>query len=236
MFEKFVASDTCPQPHPVLLFDLQITAISRNFSVHLRKKFYFLNSCLLWLQVGNSLWLYTYTPLLIVYYPIYWSSVCCWIEVLMILALSDSIEVTRLSLFFVTVWAEKLELDACGTSLRTTLQLQDFLLFCFTWRKVGRGCLLTRCSKPSPVTASCSRLSRAMSTWLLKASEEENDWRTSLDNLFQCSATWTVKEHFFLVRWCLLCFSWCPLPRVLTRGTTEKSLTPSSVNPAFGHL
>jgi len=36
------------------------------------------------------------------------------------------------------------------------------------------------------------------------------------------------KKFFLMFRWNFLCFSLCPLPLVLSLGTTEKSLAPSS--------
>jgi len=39
---------------------------------------------------------------------------------------------------------------------------------------------------------------------------------------------WKVKMFLLTFRWNFLCFSLCPLPLVLSLGTTEKSLAPSS--------
>ena len=61
-----------------------------------------------------------------------------------------------------------------------------------------------------------------MSRWLLRR-------ETSLGNLFQCSIALTVKKYFLMFRGNLLCFSLCPLPLVLSLGTTDKSLAPSSL-------
>jgi len=44
----------------------------------------------------------------------------------------------------------------------------------------------------------------------------------------QCSVTLKVKKFFLVFRWNFLCFSLCPLPLVLSLGTTEKSLAPYS--------
>lgn len=50
------------------------------------------------------------------------------------------------------------------------------------------------------------------------------DFSTSLGNLFQCSATLTLKKMCFLVFWRnLLCLSLCPSSLVLSSGTTEKT-------------
>ena len=71
-----------------------------------------------------------------------------------------------------------------------------------------------------------SRLHRTASRRSLNISRE-GDSTTSLGSLSQGSITLTVK--FFLVfSWNFLCFSLCPLPLVLSLGTTEKSLAPSS--------
>jgi len=47
-------------------------------------------------------------------------------------------------------------------------------------------------------------------------------------SLFQCSVTLRGKKFFLMFRRNFLCFSLCPLPLVLSLGTTEKSLAPSS--------
>ena len=52
----------------------------------------------------------------------------------------------------------------------------------------------------------------------------EGDSTTSLGNLFQSSVTHTVKRFFLIFRWNFLCISFCPLPLVLSLGTTEKNL------------
>ena len=54
----------------------------------------------------------------------------------------------------------------------------------------------------------------------------EADSTTFLGSLVQCSATLRVKK-FFLMFMSFLCLSLCPLPLVLSLGTTEKSLAPS---------
>jgi len=72
-----------------------------------------------------------------------------------------------------------------------------------------------------------SRLQRTLSRRVLNISRE-GDSTTSPDNLFQCSVTIRGKKFFFMFRRNLLCFSLCPLPLVLSLGTTEKSLASSS--------
>ena len=56
----------------------------------------------------------------------------------------------------------------------------------------------------------------------------EGDSTTSLGSLFQCSVTLRGKKFFLMFRQNFLFFSLCPLPLVLSLGTTEKSLAPSS--------
>lgn len=54
--------------------------------------------------------------------------------------------------------------------------------------------------------------------------------KTTLDNLFQCSFTLTMKKNCFLMfRGNLLCFNACPLSLILSLGTSEKYLTLSSL-------
>jgi len=72
-----------------------------------------------------------------------------------------------------------------------------------------------------------SRLHRTLSRQVLNISREE-DSTTSLGSLFQGSVTLRGKKFFLLFSWSFLCFSLCPLPLVLSLGTTGKSLAPSS--------
>uniref|UniRef100_A0A8B9QH24 Glycoprotein endo-alpha-1,2-mannosidase n=2 Tax=Apteryx owenii TaxID=8824 RepID=A0A8B9QH24_APTOW len=44
------------------------------------------------------------------------------------------------------------------------------------------------------------------------------------------------KEVFLMFKWNFLCFSLCPLPLILSLGTTEKSLAPSSLDPPIRYL
>jgi len=52
--------------------------------------------------------------------------------------------------------------------------------------------------------------------------------RRRLRSLFQGSVTLRGKKFFHIFSWNFLCFSLCPLPLVLSLGTTGKSLAPSS--------
>jgi len=56
----------------------------------------------------------------------------------------------------------------------------------------------------------------------------EGDSTTSLGKVFQCSVTLRGKKFFLMFSWNFPCFSLCPLPLVLSLGTTDKSLAPSS--------
>jgi len=68
--------------------------------------------------------------------------------------------------------------------------------------------------------------------WRLLSASKDADATTSLGNLCQCLVTLTVKKCFLMFRGNLLCFSLCPLPLVLSLGTTKKSLDPS-LHPPF---
>jgi len=83
---------------------------------------------------------------------------------------------------------------------------------------------LVQPSCPSRVTY--SRLHRTLSRQVLNNSRE-GDSTTSLGSLGQGSVTLRVKKFFLMFRWNFLCFRLCPLPLVLSLGTTEKSLAPS---------
>jgi len=71
-----------------------------------------------------------------------------------------------------------------------------------------------------------SRLHRTASRRVLKISRA-GESTTPLGSLFQGSVTLRVKKFFLMFSWNFLCFSLCPLPLVLSLGTTEKSLAPS---------
>ena len=56
----------------------------------------------------------------------------------------------------------------------------------------------------------------------------EQDSTTSLGSLLQCSITLRGKKFFLIFSWSFLGFILCPLPLVLSLGTTGKSLALSS--------
>ena len=64
----------------------------------------------------------------------------------------------------------------------------------------------------------------------------EGDSTISLGSLCQGSVTLRGKKFFLIFRRNFLCFSLCPLPLVLSLGTTEKSLAPSSWHPPCRYL
>ena len=64
----------------------------------------------------------------------------------------------------------------------------------------------------------------------------EGDSTTSLGSLLQGSVTLRVKKFFLMFRRNFLCFSLCPLPLVLSLGTTGKNLAPSFWNPPCRYL
>ena len=67
-----------------------------------------------------------------------------------------------------------------------------------------------------------SNLHRTLSRRVLNISRE-GDSTASLGSLFQCSVTLRGKKFYFVFRRNFLCFSLCPLPLVLSLGTTENS-------------
>ena len=105
------------------------------------------------------------------------------------------------------------------------------------YRMVGAGRDL--CGSPSPTPCwsrvTQSRLHRTASKWVLNISRE-GDSTASLGSLCQGSVTLRGKKFFLMFSWNFLCFSLCPLPLVLSLGTTEKSLAPSSWHPPFRYL
>jgi len=64
----------------------------------------------------------------------------------------------------------------------------------------------------------------------------EADSTISLGYLCQCSENFTVKKCFLMLRRNLPHFNLCLLPLVLSLGTTEKSLDPSSLQLLFRSL
>ena len=71
------------------------------------------------------------------------------------------------------------------------------------------------------------RVLQALSSLALNPARE-GAATASLGNLGQGLTTLMVKKFFLMFRRNFLCLSLCPLPLVLSLGTTEKSLAPSS--------
>ena len=80
-----------------------------------------------------------------------------------------------------------------------------------------------------------SRLHKTLSKQVLNTSRV-GDSANSLGSLFQCSVTLRVKKFFLMFRRNFIFFSLCPLSLVLSLGTTEKSLAPSSWHPPLRYL
>jgi len=93
--------------------------------------------------------------------------------------------------------------------------------------RVGRDLCGSSSPTSLPKQGHYSRLHRTLSRWVLNISRE-GDSTTSLGSLFQGSITLRGKLFFLMFSWNFLCFSLCPLPLVLSLGTAEKSLAPSS--------
>ena len=94
--------------------------------------------------------------------------------------------------------------------------------------KVGRD--LCGSSSPNPLPKQ-GHLQQAVEDLVqagLEFISREGDSTTSLDSLFQGSITLRGKKFFLMFRRNFLCFSLCPLPLVLSLGTTEMSLAPYS--------
>jgi len=96
-------------------------------------------------------------------------------------------------------------------------------------RSAGVGMDLWRSSGPTSLTKQ-GHLEQAAQDVIQAGFENlrEGDSAAPLSNLFQCSVTLRGKKFFLMFRRNFLCFSLCPLPLVLSLGTTEKSLAPSS--------
>jgi len=58
---------------------------------------------------------------------------------------------------------------------------------------------------------------------------KEGDSKSSLQILFQCSTTLTVRKFFLMFKWNFLHYDMCLLLLALSLGTTEKSLALSSL-------
>ena len=83
---------------------------------------------------------------------------------------------------------------------------------------------------PSRVTQSRGHSTAARQGWNIS---REGDSTAPLGSLGQGSVTLRGKKFFLGFRRNFLCFSLCPLPLVLSLGTTGKSLAPSSWHPPF---
>jgi len=88
---------------------------------------------------------------------------------------------------------------------------------------------LCRSSGPTPLPKQghLQQAAQDLVRWVLNISRE-GESTTSLGSLFQGSVTVREKLFFLMFRQNFLCFNLCPLPLVLSLGTTEKSLAPSS--------
>lgn len=97
---------------------------------------------------------------------------------------------------------------------------------------VGVGSHLWRSSGPLPPQAGPHRAScqGPCSDGFLNI-YTDGDPTASLGNPCQCSITLTVKKCFLVFKWNLMCFSSCLVPFVLSLGTTERNLAPSSSFP-----
>lgn len=71
-----------------------------------------------------------------------------------------------------------------------------------------------------------------MSGWVVNISKD-GDSTAFLVNLFYCVTSLTIFFFFliFFLKWNFLYFNLCSLPVILSLGTTEKSLVPSSLLP-----
>jgi len=113
----------------------------------------------------------------------------------------------------------------CSTGLRTLCFEEDHRI------PAWQG--LEGTSVDHPVQPTCqssitqSRLHRTLSRQGLNISRE-GDSTASLGSLFQGSVTLRGKKFFLMFRRNFPRFSLCPLPLVLSLGTTKKSLAPSS--------
>jgi len=100
-------------------------------------------------------------------------------------------------------------------------------------RMFGVGRDLWGSPSPTPCRSRVthSRLHRTLSSrgWNIS---REGDSTALLGSLGQGSVTLRGKKFFLMFRRNFLCFSLCPLPLVLSLGTTGKSLAPSSF-PSF---
>jgi len=116
------------------------------------------------------------------------------------------------------------------------LQVARHFLHCFHPRtvEVGRDLGGDLVQAPCSTRATSSQLPRTVSRQLLNISKD-GDSITSLGNLCQRLLTLTVKKCFLTFRGNLPCFGLCPLPLVLSLGTTKKSRAPSPSHRPFGY-
>ena len=84
---------------------------------------------------------------------------------------------------------------------------------------------------------STPQLKQVLYNWPHKQVCIEENFTTSLGNLFWCSVTLTIKKFFCMFVWNFLCSSFRPLLLVLSLHTTEKSLASSiCLPPPFRYL
>jgi len=97
------------------------------------------------------------------------------------------------------------------------------------YRTAGVGRELWRPSSPTPLLKQ-GHLQQAAQDPVQAGLEylQRRRLQTSLGSLFQGSVTLRGKKFFLMFRRNFLCFSLCPLLLVVSLGTTEKSLAPSS--------
>jgi len=92
---------------------------------------------------------------------------------------------------------------------------------------VGRDLCGSPSPTPCPSRVTQSRLHSTTARWVWNISRE-GDSTASLGSLGQGSVTLRGKKFYLIFSWNFLGFSLCPLPLVLSLGTTGKSLAPSS--------
>ena len=90
-----------------------------------------------------------------------------------------------------------------------------------------KGPLWSSSPPPLPKQGLLQQAAQDLVQWVFNISRE-GDSTTSLGSLFQCSVTLRGKKFLLMLRRNFLCFRLYPLPLVLSLGTTEKSLAPSS--------
>jgi len=118
----------------------------------------------------------------------------------------------------------------CAPSNRHVIQLEWQLQLCSAFT-LSNNYRITECSGLAGTSVdhlvqplcrsrvTYSRLHRTLSRQVLNISRERES-TASLGSLFQCSVTLRGKKFFLMFSWNFLCFSLCPLPLVLSLGTT----------------